>query len=207
MRSSKGADLIGVAYGNDRFIAIAKNSLFSSSPAILISNDGVKWEFQDTEIDSYDRPVTIAYGNGLFVAVDNYDRIYTSPDGVKWTTKTLPGLGDFVTRDIKALTYANGLFVAVGEHNSDNTPSLVTSPDGVNWTDQALDVKVRGAFNGVAYGNNQFVAVGEGMIFSSPDGVKWVPQIFWYLQDFKAVTYGNGRFVVLEKRGTILTSP
>ena len=64
-----------------------------------------------------------------------------------------------------------------------------------------------GAFDGVAYGNGRFVAVGIGDIFTSPDGVNWTARTSVTSNYLNGVTYGNGRFVAVGNFGTILTSP
>jgi hypothetical protein len=56
---------------------------------------------------------SVAYGNGLFVAVGRSDAgrgtILTSPDGVTWTVRASP-----TSNQLNGVTYGNGLFVAVG---------------------------------------------------------------------------------------------
>ncbi|MFT6563891.1 MAG: hypothetical protein ACJAY5_000631 [Actinomycetes bacterium] len=106
--------------------------------------------------------------------------------GVTWTAQTAPeGFWNSVT-------YGNGLFVAVGD---DDTNQVMTSPDGVDWTAQtAPDAD----WVSVTYGDGLFVAVGDGTkpVMTSPDGVTWTaqtaPDTDWY-----SVTYGNGLFVAV----------
>jgi len=65
----------------------------------------------------------------------------------------------------------------------------------------------------VAYGNGLFVAVGGGVILTSPDGVSWRAQALPN-NSLNGATYGNGTFVVVggysglwSSAGVILTSP
>jgi hypothetical protein len=52
------------------------------------------------------------------------------------------------------------------------------------------------------------VAVGSGgTILTSPDGVKWTRRTSGTNNLLYGVTYGNGLFVAVGDRGTILTSP
>jgi hypothetical protein len=117
--------------------------------------------------------------------------------GEAGTTWTLRNLGN----PLYAVTYGNGLFVAVGRDGA-----ILTSPDGVNWT-----ARTSGTSNwleGVAYGNGLFVAVGQGgTILTSPDGVSWTRQTSGTSNRLEGVAYGNGTFVVTGDDGTILTSP
>ena len=60
----------------------------------------------------------------------------------------------------------------------------------------------------VAYGNNQFVAVGRNqVIITSTDGKNWVvsdhPQAV--NSNLASITYGNGRFVAVGSSGLIVT--
>lgn len=83
---------------------------------------------------------------------------------------------------------------------------ILTSPDGVSWTARTLGIPSTtmpptiglGVFECVAYGNGQFVAVGQsGTIATSPDGRTWTPRPFGTTGQFYSVTYGNGLFVVV----------
>jgi hypothetical protein len=65
-------------------------------------------------------------------------------------------------KDLNAVAYGNGLFVAVGYGGT-----ILTSPDGAGWT--ARTSGTSNALLGVAYGNGKFVAVGQyGIILTSP---------------------------------------
>ena len=60
---------------------------------------------------------------------------------------------------------------------------------------------------GVAYGNNQFVAVGDaGTILTSPDGSTWTSQTSGTQGLLQAVTYGDSLFVAVGGHA-IFTSP
>ena len=74
-------------------------------------------------------------------------------------------------------------------------------------------------FEGIAYGNGQFVAVGNsdgtiglrdgvGTIQTSTDGLNWVLRQSGTPQhtDLRGVAYGNGRFIAVGSGGTILQS-
>ena len=106
---------------------------------------------------------------------------------------------------LAAVTYANGLFVAVGGFTTDQS-RIITSPDGFNWTPRVAPANV--FLRDIAYGNSRFVAVGGyGAIVSSADGINWVSSnsgVTWYLT---GVAFGNGRFVVSRQESSnIITS-
>jgi len=94
------------------------------SAPILTSPDGTAWTLRNSGTSNDLR--SVAYGNGLFVAVGEDGAILTSPDGASWTQRT-----SGTSNRLRGVTYGNGLFVAVGDRGA-----ILTSPDGVNWTAQ-----------------------------------------------------------------------
>ena len=146
---------------------------------------------------------SIAYGNGLFVAVSLNGTVMTSPDGINWTSRTAAA-----TNQWTAITYGNGLFVAVGPTGTGNR--VMTSPDGINWTsrESAADYEWRG----IAYGNGVFVAVnwnGNGnKVMTSTDGFTWTLRASAVLGNWMDITYGN-EFVAVSYDGghKVMTSP
>ena len=133
---------------------------------------------------------SVAYGNGLFVAVANTGthRVMTSPDGITWTARTAA-----VANEWSFVTYGGGLFVAVSDGFSDvNNNRVMTSPDGINWT--ARVSAEASTWNGwpseanrwtsVAYGRGMFIAVsnnGTGQLMTSPNGINWTIRTSpWY---------------------------
>ena len=106
-----------------------------------------------------------------------------------------------------SVTYGAGLYVSVGLNGA-----IQTSPDGVNWTRR--DSGGADYLMDVAWGGNQFVAVGysvvagySGTILTSPDGVTWTPRTSGGTYYLRGVTWGNHQFVAVGYSGTILTSP
>src|SRR5439155_25856476 len=59
----------------------------------------------------------------------------------------------------------------------------------------------------IAYGNGQFVAVGQkGTVLNSADGVDWVQRQSGTQSNLLAVAYGSGRFVTVGEGNTLLSS-
>jgi hypothetical protein len=119
-----------------------------------------------------------------------------------WTTHTAAGDND----QWLAVTYGNGLFVAIGNSGD----RVMTSPDGVTWTAQSAAGN-NDAWAGVTYGNGTFVAVGGATdrVMTSPDGITWTAQSAAGNNDtWTGVTYGNGLFVAVGNSGDrVMTSP
>ncbi|WP_288955467.1 sialidase family protein [uncultured Polaribacter sp.] len=95
----------------------------------------------------------------------------TGPIINSWSSVNVP------TNSWQAITYGNGLFVAVA---SSGTNRVMTSPDGITWTPRNTpNVTEVAAWYGITYGNGVFVAVGDNPtqaqnnIMTSTDGITW----------------------------------
>jgi len=200
-----------VIYANGSFLAVGEDGV------TLGSTDGTNWTFNClTPPDSFSG---VVYSGGLYVAVGSRsapdqvgDRpvILTSTDGLSWTSQDIP---DPLLTLLTAVTYADGLFMAVGAGTDpflQGYGAILTSPDGIHWTSQQSGVA--SVFWGVAYGNGTYVAVGgQGEVLSSPDGVSWSswvsldPDDMLEPDNFQGLSYVNGIFFALSGLG-ILTS-
>ena len=117
--------------------------------------------------------------------------------GMNWTSGT-PAL---VTA-WNAVTYGNGLFVAVSFSGTGNR--VMTSTDGINWIGRTQ--ASNNQWWSVTYGNGLFVAVastGTGnRVMTSTDGITWTARISAADNQWRSVTYGNGLFVAVASSGT-----
>ena len=196
-----------VAYGlvngtTPTFVAVGHNG--TNNRIIYSTNNGVTW----TGITTYDVAFySCAFGNGRFVALsaDAPYALYSS-NGISWTQTTVFQVG----HDWNAVTYANGLFVAVSGSLGNGTGGqnlisrVATSPDGITWTNRYSPDNI--ALLGVAGGAGIFVAVGTGVgnrTITSTDGITWTlrpsanDSVGW-----RQVCYGNGIFVAVANAGT-----
>ena len=141
----------------------------------------------------------VVFGNGCFVAVGesgDAGRIYTSTDGLKWTTQ----FSDFNSWGM-TLHYANGYFAGIGGNNYVNV-----STNGTNWVSTHLAGQLYSynyAGNCVTYGHSLYVAVGDingiGNIITSADGVTWTSRSISPSTGGRifSVVYGGNRFVAV----------
>lgn len=118
-------------------------------------------------------------------------------------------LQTFSQGNFTAITYGNGLFVAV--HNTGGT-RIYTSPDGITWTGRGSFVGI--AFRDVCFSDDLdlFVAVGDsGAVYTSSDGITWTSRTAAAANNWKGVAYGDGLFVSVASNGTtangIMSSP
>ncbi len=182
---------IGICYGKDLYIIV------DASGEILTSPDGIHWT-RESNIDVPEGAFRdIVYGNGLFV-IASQTTVYTSHDGFNWINRNV----HFDNTTLKGITYGNGQFVAVGEN------IIITSTDGINWERKTPDPS-GSDFHDIQYANNLFVMVGASGIQTSFDTNTWKRRLFdsELTDSCFAITYGNGKFVVVGMNGLILTSP
>lgn len=131
----------------------------------------------------------VAYGNGTFLTMGYYpgDVSMTSPDGITWTSRTVP------SADWASVDYDNNLFVA-----SSYSGQLMTSPDGLTWTTRTVPAET---WADTTYGEGLFLTVGPGNVIASPDGVTWSARTVDAGGNYSSAAYGNGMFVVVANGG------
>ena len=132
--STDGSYWETVSYYND-FIgltSVAANSIglcvaagVNLSSAFQYSYDGYSW--MSTNV-TYGNWSSIAYGNGIFVAIENgSNRAMYSVDAVTWIDTVLPSSDDWST-----IVYGNGKFIVISETRG----ALAYSYDGKNWSSE-----------------------------------------------------------------------
>jgi len=119
-----------------------------------------------------------------------------------WTLRSTQGSPSQVN-NLKNVTYANGLYLAVGDNGT-----VVTSKDQITWKSQTL-VSASGVTDpklyAVTYGNGLWVAVGS-YIWTSPDAATWTYCSNPSPGPFYAVAYGNGIYVAAGGLGGLINS-
>ena len=140
---------------------------------------------------------SVAYGNGLWVAVGNSSAVRTSTDTITWVSRDAL----FGGNAIFSVAYGNNVWVAAG-----GSGQLRTSTDGITWVTQTSAFGTSG-IQSVAYGNGLWVAVGNaGQIRTSTDAVTWTPRTSTFTTTINSVAYGNGLWVAVSFGGRVSTS-
>jgi hypothetical protein len=181
----------------------------------LRSTDGVNWdivaEWTEKGGDDRNNLISVAFGNGIFVAVGGGvtdkngpgGRILTSVDGKDWREHA------GMKFRVHPVLFGNGRFVAGGPDYH-----LLRSTDGAKWeaggriTDTAATHFRMGAF-----GNGRFVFAGNGRrtgqeihwVVTSKDGTS-IDSERTDLPPVRAMAFGNDRFVVVGPEGLRMSS-
>ena len=197
------ANLNGVAWGSNTFVAVGDGGTVVSSP------DGAAWTDRTAASGTVLNlnAVAAAFLNNIavFAAVGDGGTVITSPDGANWNDQTG---NSSTTQHLNAVTSGNNRFVAVGDGGT-----VITSNDGTTWTPGVSNTPARLTAAAWDNGNGLFVAVGDGgTILTSPDGASWIPPttLPWSNnfppQDLSGIITGGKEIVAVGAGGTIITS-
>ena len=176
-------------YANGCYVAVGGRTDYVGGPsgaaAIFSSTNGVLWQaYIPNRMDTLS---DVTYGEGIWVATGDDGGIFTSQDAVHWTDRSWPNTAN----DLDVTAYGAGRFIAF----SANRDRIYHSEDSVNW--EITDGPPVAGVNCAAFINNDFVACGEnGLILLSTNGLDWTDRSIDTDDDFCAVCYGKGRFVL-----------
>ena len=172
------------------------------------SNKAVTWSTSNRSVASVsDGTVTGVSAGNATITVTTRDGGITATcavtvtgsgggTGITWHPVNVDSIfNTSATNTIKSIVWGNDKFVATGGFK------IAYSSDGINWTVGSGNPATNGGGFAVehlsAWGNNKFV-VGENGYYSS-DGITWNWRPDDYdetaIQDFYAITFGNGKFV------------
>ncbi len=194
-------------YANGRFVVVGHNN--DGEAMAYTSMDGLAWVNSNLDNRFNGALHGVTYGNGMFVAVGNQvgdSLVVASTDGIVWTGN-LRQASPLTLNDV---AYGNGIFVAVGFGGMASV-----SADGLAWSEDHVIGKDLMGINGITYGRDRFVAVGNvngfgyGVVYLSHDGLAWTNNINngWMLSAFQDITYCHGYFVAVTDSGMAAVSP
>ena len=190
----------GVAYGNNKWVAVGNDAKPANHTSnILWSTDGTEWN--TACMQGGGSPFGNTAGRGRGVAYNNSDKwvavgfddgnstskILWSADGIEWDTACMVGGGSpFGTGNGYGVAYNGSIWVAVGEDVGNSFSNILYSSDGIEWISSYMQgggspfgTSPESKGNGVAYGGNKWIAVGnddgsstKNILYSS-DGIEW----------------------------------
>ena len=181
--------LMGIAYSEEKGIFVAIGQTLISSH--LISYDGINWQ-QAPEDGGYD----IIYVNKFhkFYMIGAY-----SVDGINFEGLTSPDS----EKKFYGIVYSEkkNMFVTVGQNGL-----IYTSPDCDNWTQRVSGTSAE--LESITYSDDLdlFVAVGNGVILTSSNGIDW--EVKTITERLKDIMYTNilSMFSAVSVDGKIFTS-
>ncbi len=193
-------NLRGVDYGNGVFVA---NGGFFNRATGTVHNvtftsvDGGAWE-EHTQNFSAGGRVRFAKGRFLLFGAAPTQFIYSSPDGVNWTSVADPEISSAAT----GVAEGNGLAVAARTSLS-GIESDATADDASFTPIHLPNTSGFTASTGIAFGAGQFAFVAAGIAgpfyFTSPDAQTWTAQPgLDYPNGFTFIAYGNGTYLAQE---------
>jgi len=181
--------LTAIAHGDGLFVAVGNNT-------VVVSSNGSGWVLRSQASVSLKG---VAHGSGTFVAVGTVATgsntlaiALTSTNGSDWIQHETG-----VFNEVTAVTYGNGLFVAVTVYNHD----VLISTNGAQWQVSAL--KCYNARFAVTYGKDRFVAVGAEPycpsfpISVSNDAINWDDRQAGTDGLLFGVAFGGGTFAAV----------
>ena len=175
-------------------VAMVSRIATTTGWSTLTSSDGLNWSQTplDLQIGAQSRvyPSRIGYANGRFlfsVSGDNFGgatvRIFSSTDGVAWTSASTGLSGRFVQN----WGYANGSYVALLGRDGGSSLQVLTSPDAAVWTLHTLATGINSDFFGLAAGSPNTLL---GISGSAPS----IPTIYTgadFVSSWSAVSLGD----------------
>ena len=184
------------AWGNKRtvsnatiagFVTFNGYTIYWTDEGILSStaNQGSTWSDHNTTLAGTDWIVAAA--GVAVVALGSGGSVYTSTDGVTWTTQTL-ALGTNHSFAGLAWDSIRGVFVAAVNHTSTPyTGTIWTSPDGVTWT-QVSNAAPGQIMSDFAVVSGAWVATlldlssggPSGIVVSNDGGTTWFVGPAWF---------------------------
>ena len=179
--------LYGAAFANGLYIGAGLQG------TIITSTDGVTWA--TTHVPDAPNLWDVTFHEGLgFLAVGMFGAMYLSADGAEWTPLT-PG----VAVNLRGSSRSPTRSVVVGDGGT-----VLHSTDGAGWT--SLTLPDTRPVNDVLWIGDRFIAVGDGGIFESADGLDWALVSVANSLNLRELTQGGGLVVAVGTGGRVFYS-
>lgn len=164
---------VKVAHHGDRFVAVGLNE--SKQGTIAWSDDGLT--FTHADVPDVPALVDVAASPNGWVAIGRAPEdqfasavVLISTDGTSWKHATSGPL----VKELLAIRYGNGMFVAIGEKPSVDTQIAYVSGDGDQWHRTGFDIGAIWSSPGLAFDGELFFIYGaSSQLAASPDGQSW----------------------------------
>ncbi len=152
-----------------------------SGAGAIVAFDGTSWS--TTTIDAVS---DIVWNGSVYVAAGSNSAVFTSPDGITWTTQTHSRTGHVT--DI----LSDGSFLVTA-----GTDGIATSSDhGVSWTNQNL--ASTSTMKYLAFDGRKYYAFSDTSVYTSIDAVTWSSLNSLFTNPagtFSNIEYLDGQFI------------
>ena len=192
-----------MAYGNGKYVAQVTGGVQDFG---RWSTDAITWAATTTVFEGSQ---VIKYLNNLWLAGGGSNRnLYTSTDGLTWTSRTNPMSSGNMIADF---AYGNGIYVGSGG-NSAAAATIISSTDGITWVTRAQIVWASSSSTtGIIYGSGGFLAFNGnstalGRYYVSTDAITWTTRTPGVSTIWQAATYANGIYMLVSSTGYTVTS-
>jgi len=165
--------------GTPAVSTIDSTSVYSIEPCVKFTSPS--YSASTANLPSASNWISVAYGNGRFVAITSTGTTSFSLNGQTWSTgATLPA-GTYTE-----ITFGNGFFVAIT-----TTAVAAYSADGAAWI--SITMPSSSGYHAIAYGNGGFIAVQTASATAaySADTTSWAPLTLPVSGNWKSIAYGS----------------
>jgi hypothetical protein len=156
--STSGQSWHRLVYGNGRFVIFDINS---TGAIAYTDNNGASWTTVNSATPTRSWR-SVAYGNGMYVAISTNGYAIQSVDGINWSDEVF--VSGAVT--FNRVAYGNGVFLAT---RSSAGTQVAKSYDGINWTitdEDSTEYSLTtggGTWNSAAYGVGKWVVINNSI--------------------------------------------
>lgn len=133
----------------------------------------------------------VAYGAGLYVAVGNGGIVYTSPDGITWTSRT-----SGTVTNLTGIAWSGAEFIAI------SSTVAIRSTDGMSWSSAGTNGGVRMCYSGGVF----IVFNGSTIIRVSTTGEEWINNTIATADSMMCTSTGAMVYGSTNSMGYIITS-
>ena len=187
-----------MAFDGHRFFAVPNwDTDVLATTSLNYSYNGKYWKTR-TGLLTMAHWMSIAYGNGIFVAKsDNRggrpELIATSSDGLNWTEQ------DFASSIYLRVRFLNGKFFIPPFYSINGINWYQGNVTNVNILTGETTITTQAFAIDVSYGNGIYVAIKNGYIYYSTNGINWFQINQLFSGGLNSIAFGNGIFVIVGK--------